>query len=82
MIEVDGFHIISYPETSVGTREGHWKISGVIYFKSSDELEIFRNKLKDFIVTAFDISHNVEVFTNLEYRAEEKTHEDMAPTGL
>jgi len=46
IIEIDGFHVTSHGDPSVGIFDAEWKVSEKFYFDNQDELNAFKEGLK------------------------------------
>jgi hypothetical protein len=46
IIKVTGFHITSKGDESVGIFDSRWELSNEFFFDDKEELELFRNDLK------------------------------------
>ena len=46
IIKVGGFHIIMKGDPSVGIADREWKLEGEFYFDDKEELQLFKNNLK------------------------------------
>jgi len=66
--KISGFHITAPGDESVGIFPSSWKLDGDFYFDTPEELNNFKEELKNF----FEISYcgeNVDVITDKEYEA-------------
>lgn len=77
-VTVNGFAIVSDGEPSVGISRGSWDLKGPFYFSDQEELELFRQKLKEAFEYVADDCY-VETFEEIEER-ERKINEAMDPS--
>lgn len=47
IIEVDGFHVISYGDTDAGIRDVEWEIKNKFFFDNQKELDAFKEELSN-----------------------------------
>lgn len=47
IIEIDGFHVTSYGDPSVGIFDAEWKVSEKFYFDNQEELDEFKKGLSE-----------------------------------
>lgn len=70
MIHVQGFHIVSPGDNSVGIFEANWTLTGDFYFEDKQELEAFRTRLKDVFEFYVADPIGLETFEESDARSE------------
>ena len=80
IIEIDGFHVTSYGDPSVGMFDAEWKVSEKFYFDNQEELDDFKKGLSE-LFENYCGEVSIETFNErqLQIEAEERQRYESYP---